>query len=236
MRVHVLQHAPFEGLGSIHDWLEQQGADISYTRFYESPELPDPAGLDFVIAMGGPMSVNDESELPWLRPEKQFVRNAIERGLAVLGICLGAQLIASALGARVYRNPVKEIGWFPIEATADGLAQGLPAACRVFHWHGETFELPAGARRLARSAACENQGFQVKSAVLGLQFHLEMTLEGVLEIVEQCGEELVPGPYVQSSDEIVGEAPATYQGTNAMLEQLLSRWLASVPGASARML
>jgi GMP synthase-like glutamine amidotransferase len=228
MNVHVLQHAPFEGLGSIRDWLDRLGADLSYTRFYESPALPDPSHVDLVVAMGGPMSVNDEAELPWLRPEKQFIRAAVERGLPVLGVCLGAQLIASALGARVYRNPVKEIGWFPIEATQEGVSLGLPGTCRVFHWHGETFDLPAGGRRLARSRACENQAFEVSPGVLGLQFHLEMTLKGALDLVEHCGAELVPGPCIQSKDEILGEAEATSVRANAVMDDLLSRWLASV--------
>ncbi len=110
MRVHVLQHVPFEGIGSMTSWLEARGADLSYTRFFEDWALPQPDALDLVIAMGGPMSVNDESTLPWLRPEKQFVRDTVRLRIPTLGICLGAQLIASALGARVYRNSQKEIG------------------------------------------------------------------------------------------------------------------------------
>src|SRR3972149_6617118 len=100
MKVHVLQHVPFEGIGSMASWLSARQASVTYTRFYESPMLPDPKSLDLVIVMGGPMSVNDETELPWLKHEKEFVRQAIWHGLSVGGICLGAQLIAAALGAR----------------------------------------------------------------------------------------------------------------------------------------
>jgi GMP synthase-like glutamine amidotransferase len=132
-----------DDIGSIALWLAAHDAQITYTRFYQKPLLPDPKTHDLIIAMGGPMSVNDELELPWLRDEKRFIRSAIENGKPVLGICLGAQLIASALGSRVYRNPLKEIGWFPIEATP-GATEGFrfPPTCDVFHWHGETFDLP----------------------------------------------------------------------------------------------
>src|SRR3972149_10994466 len=114
VKVHVLQHVPFEDIGSIAPWLEAHRAQVSYPRFFDDPALPQLNGLDLVIAMGGPMNVNDESTLPWLLSEKRFVRNAVERGVAVLRVCLGALLIASALGVRVYRNSQKEIGWFPI--------------------------------------------------------------------------------------------------------------------------
>ena len=115
MHVQVLQHVPFEGVGSMADWFQTRGATLHYTRFYEADaRLPDPASCDLIVAMGGPMSVNDESELPWLIEEKTFLRQAIEQGVPVLGICLGAQLIASALGARVQPNAQAEVGWFPV--------------------------------------------------------------------------------------------------------------------------
>src|SRR5262249_14008572 len=143
MKVHVLQHAPFEDIGSMADWLRARGSRVRHTRFFEDATLPEVADLDLVIAMGGPMSVNDEGTLSWLRSEKAFLRAALAGGVPVLGICLGAQMIASALGARVRRNPEPEIGWFPIEAMpAPPESFRLPSARRVFHWHGETFDLP----------------------------------------------------------------------------------------------
>jgi len=114
MRAHYLQHVPFEGLASIGRWLDAAGYEISATRLFDPEKLPSLDNIDLLVIMGGPMSVNDEKAFPWLAAEKQFVRDAIDSGKAVLGICLGAQLIASALGARVYPNAVKEIGWFPI--------------------------------------------------------------------------------------------------------------------------
>src|SRR5436190_9205581 len=115
LKVHILQHVPFEGVGSMEPWLRSRGASVGFTRFFESWSLPEMDDVDFVIAMGGPMSVNDEATLPWLVAEKQFIREAVQQGVPLLGVCLGAQLIASALGSRVYPNAHREIGWFDIE-------------------------------------------------------------------------------------------------------------------------
>jgi len=223
MHVHILQHVPFEDIGSMAPWFKARDARLSYTRFFENPVLPDLAGIDLVIAMGGPMSVNDTPDLEWLVPEKQFIREAIEKGIPVAGICLGAQLIASALGARVYPNRLKEIGWLPVEATprrADVFS--FPDTCTVFHWHGETFDLPDGAVRLARSAACENQAFQIGRRVIGLQFHLETTPESARALVENCRNELIPGPCIQSEAQILAVPESTYARINTLMGDVLS--------------
>jgi GMP synthase-like glutamine amidotransferase len=177
LRAHYLQHVPFEGLCSIAPWLEAAGYELTNTRFFESAALPDLKKIDLLLVMGGPMSVNDEDEFPWLVSEKQFICEAIHLGKPILGICLGAQLIASATGARIYRNSLKEIGWFPIYGISsnDRSIFSFPPSVQVFHWHGETFDLPSGATRLAKSDKCENQAFQISKSVIGLQFHLETT-------------------------------------------------------------
>lgn len=204
MRAHVLQHVPFEGIGSIADWLEARDATVTTTRFYESPDLPALDGIDLIIAMGGPMSVNDEETLPWLVAEKAFLRAAIDQGIALLGICLGAQLIANASGAKVYPGRQREIGWFPIEKVSNAENTfPFPSSARVLHWHGETFDLPAGAEHLARSAACEHQAFALGGRVLGLQFHPEVTRESLATMLEHSREDLVPGEFVQSEAEIL---------------------------------
>jgi GMP synthase-like glutamine amidotransferase len=223
MKVGVLQHVPFEGLGSIESWLAARGAKIHYTRFFDSPLLPDIADLDLIIALGGPMSVNDEADLPWLKEEKRFISGAIISGKPLLGICLGAQLIASALGARVYPGRHKEIGWFDIERTSNNpdLFQ-FPKTVTVFHWHGETFDLPPGASRLARSAGCENQAFQIGPRVMGLQFHLETTPESAESIVGHCRAELIGGIFIQSEDELRRISAGSYTAVNALMAQVLS--------------
>ena len=224
MRAHYLQHVPFEGLGSIEPWLLAVGYDIGHTRFFETVQLPEPDTIDLLIVMGGPMSVNDEADFPWLALEKSFIRQTVTAGKPVLGICLGAQLIASAMGARVYPNPVKEIGWLPIqaEATSGEDKFQFPTEVEVFHWHGDTFDLPTGAVRLAASEACTNQAFQLGSSVLGLQFHLETTLESAQAIVAHCRAELQPAPYVQSETDILAVAPEQYQVINDLMGEVLT--------------
>jgi len=223
MKAHVLQHAPFEGLAGIANWLTAQKADVSYSRFFEKTALPPRDGFDLLIVMGGPMSVNDEGEHPWLRGEKQFIRDTIARGTPVLGVCLGAQLIASALGARVFRNAQKEIGWHPIEAVPTNAdVFRFPETLPVFHWHGETFDLPPGAVRLARSAACANQAFQIGRRTLALQFHLEVTPEAVQAFVDHCGDELQPAPYVQTGPELIAAPPTAYTEINTLMGRVLN--------------
>ena len=223
MRAHYLQHVPFEGLGSIEHWLQTAGFTISSTRFFQPFTLPDADALDLLVVMGGPMSVNDEAAFPWLAQEQAFIRNVIEAGKPVLGICLGAQLIASAMGARVYANAQKEIGWFPITAVAseDKSLFDLPASMDVFHWHGETFDLPAGATLLAQSEACSHQAFQLGSSVIGLQFHLETTAESARQIVTHCRDELIPARYIQSAQTILSVPPERYASINRLMGDVL---------------
>lgn len=223
MHVHVLQHVPFEGLGSIGAWLSQRGARVTYSRFFESAQLPALTDIDLIIALGGPMSVNDEERFPWLREEKHFVAEAIASNKAVLGICLGAQLIANALGSRVYPGSEKEIGWFPVLAElTESDTFVFPASTEVFHWHGETFDLPAGAVRLASSAACRNQAFQIGARVIGLQFHLETTPESAAEILNNCANEFLPQQRYVQAEPALRAVPATnYAGINIMMANIL---------------
>ena len=223
MHAHVLQHVPFEGLGSIEEWLSHRGARISHTRMFEPSKWPVLDEIDLLIVLGGPMSVNDEAHLPWLRTEKHLIAAAIAGGKAVLGICLGAQLIASALGARVYPGEHREIGWFPVcaaAAAADCFA--FPARRAVFHWHGETFDLPPGAVHLASSAACRNQAFQLGQRVIALQFHLEVTAPGVAALISQCGDELQPNqPFIQSEAALNAVPASCYASNNALMASIL---------------
>ena len=224
MRAHYLQHVPFEGLGSIAPWLAAKGYEVTCTRFFESADLPDVGAIDLLVIMGGPMSVNDEDAFPWLVAEKRFVREFISAGKPVLGICLGAQMIASALGSPVFANPVKEIGWFPVQSVADGDDKlfRFPPVETVFHWHGETFDLPPAAVRLAKSEACENQAYQIGNSVIGLQFHLETTQESANQIVAHCRDELVASTYVQTEEEILSATPDRYDSINDLMGDILA--------------
>ena len=224
MRAHYFQHFPCEGLGSIEPWLQAKGYEITGTRFFASAELPELQEIDLLIAMGGPMSVNDDKEFPWLVLEKAFIRAAIESGKPVLGICLGAQLIASAMGAWVYPNRRKEIGWFPIQGLPlpPSAPFRFPGSLEVFHWHGETFDLPRGAIPLAKSEACNLQAFQLGRSVLGLQFHLETTPELARTMVTDAGSELLPAKFVQSEKTILAAPRANYLRLHEQMEAVLS--------------
>lgn len=209
MRIHYLQHVPFEGLGSISTWMTDQNYSLSSTRLYADDFLPTVNDFDWLIILGGPMNIYEEDQYPWLIAEKQLIKQAVEKDKLVLGICLGAQLIADALGARVDLGQHKEIGWFPIK-TIEAVQQSkvlefLPSELTVFHWHGDTFELPEKAIRLAYSESCANQAFLYGDKVLGLQFHLEVDQQGVRQMIENSASELVAGKYVQSSEEMLSE-------------------------------
>lgn len=221
MRACILQHVYFEGPGAIADWLYARRADVNHVRLYAGHQLPDPHDVDLVVLMGGPMSVHDEELYPWLVDEKRFVREAIEAGVRVLGVCLGAQMIANALGAGVYRAPYKEIGWFPVMGRQVPDHFAFPERFMAFHWHGETFDLPAGAQLLASTDACPHQAFEIKGQVMGLQFHLEITPEDVGRLAHACWGDLAPGPYVQPSTELMG-TPQLYSQARKLMEALLA--------------
>jgi GMP synthase-like glutamine amidotransferase len=178
-KVLAFRHVPFESLGMIADSLDEHEITCEYVDLYRDARSPDARAADGLIFMGGPMSANDD--LPYIRQELELIGEAFSRGLPILGVCLGSQLIAKALGARVYQNGVPEIGWYPVDWTAaaarDRLHQGLSAPETVFHWHGETFDLPPGAELLASSDVCRNQAYRVGANVYGLQYHLEVTPE-----------------------------------------------------------
>ncbi|RUM89702.1 MAG: amidotransferase [Thermodesulfatator sp.] len=226
MKLHYLQHVPFETPRAILEWAKEREFSFSATRFFAGEDLPEDLP-DFLVIMGGPMSAHDEDRYPWLAEEKTYLKKAVEAGIPVLGICLGAQLLAEVLGAKVYKGPYREIGWFPVELTAEGrehpLFRGLPSRFVAFHWHGETFDLPQGALHLARSAGCEHQAFVWGERVLALQFHLEMTPEGAEDLLKHCPEDLhPPGPYVQEEQGVRGK-PEFYQEARGILFRLLDR-------------
>jgi GMP synthase-like glutamine amidotransferase len=207
MNVHYLQHASFEGPGAIAHWARARGHSLVGTHSYKGDPIPPPDDFDLLVVMGGPMSVDDEKEFPWLIEEKDLVARSLKAEKKVLGICLGAQILASVLGARVYKAREKEIGWFPVrlraEARLSATTRSWPESFTPFHWHGETFDLPSGSIHLAETGICPIQAFECGRAV-GIQFHLEVTPDGVRDFLGACQSELVAGPFIQSEEEVHG--------------------------------
>jgi GMP synthase-like glutamine amidotransferase len=223
MRMHCIQHVPYEDMAGIETWAKSKGHSTGRTLLFKGEELPLLGSFDWLVVMGGPMSAGDEAKYPWLKAEKRFIRSAVATGKIVLGVCLGAQLLAEAMGGTVQKNRHKEIGWYPVSLTEDAKAhpifQGLPPKFMAFHWHGDTFIPPPAARRIAFSEACGQQAFEIGRAV-GLQFHLECTKENIERLIENCSGDLVKGPFVQDVSEIrAGYGNLTETGE--LLSQLL---------------
>lgn len=233
-RVLCLQHVPFEGPARLRDVFADHGLSIEVHPVHERPDLPDPRDFRMVVATGGPMSVNDHDAHPWLAAEKRWLREAIATRVPVLGICLGSQLIAAALGAAVRPNGEREVGWFPLQAAVDDpLTAALCMPPRVLHWHGERWDLPAGARLLAGSAACDHQAFAIGDRVLGLQFHLEMDRPASQALIENCPDDLAPGTWVQSAEAML-DAATDFDAAYSALVRVFDVWSASWRGEGNR--
>ena len=217
-------HVPFEGPGVMADWILEKGHRLEYTRFYEEDSLPGTSEVDLLIIMGGPMNVFDFHMHTWMQEEIDWVGEFIRSGKPVLGICLGAQIVAAALGEEVYPAPEKEIGWHNLQFLPSlgefRIFKDLPVTRKVFHWHGDTFNIPKGASRIARSQLFPNQGFIFDRRVMALQFHLEVTPEAVSGMVEHCRDELVEGTHIQTSDEILSET-GYFESNQQVLFQFL---------------
>ncbi len=209
MRIHVIQHAPFEGPGLIAEWAAEQGHDLDITMAI-TEEFPSPDDLDLLVVMGGPMDADGEDASPWLVPEKHFIAAAIAAGRLVLGVCLGSQIIAEVLGGRVKRGEQSEIGWYPVRLTEDGAREPLfdrwPDEAVVGHWHSDTFDLPLGLEPALSSEVTPNQAFVFEERVVGLQFHLEWDEETLQALFEACADDLDEGgPTTMSEEEFSAE-------------------------------
>lgn len=208
MKIHCIQHVKFETPGTIIEWIEKKNYFFSTTHLYERESFPETDTFDLLIVMGGPMNIYEYEKYPWLKKEKAFLEKTIAEGKAVFGICLGAQLLADVLKARVFNNSYKEIGWFPVYTIQEpesgiSLLKDIPYQFTAFHWHGDTFDLPEGARLLFESEACKNQGFIYENRVIGLQFHLEMNEQTIRNVVQNCRDELVERKYIQREDKML---------------------------------
>lgn len=223
MQIHFIQHVPFESPGFILEWAQDKGFNTSFTRMYEGGSFPPIAGIDWLVVMGGPMSVHDEDQYEWLAQEKLYIRSAIDAGKKLLGICLGSQLIADVMGARVYKNEQKEIGWWPLTTidTKHPLTFNFPPHFHVFHWHGDTFDLPAGATLLFSTEACRNQGYLAGTKVAGLQFHMEVDENLVAQMVQHGKAELVEAPFIQEDTGIFLNTLSMVPDTQLLLSRFL---------------
>lgn len=225
MRVHFVQHASFEGIGAIADWAASRGHDVTGTPVYLE-SFPHPGEFEMLVVMGGPMNVYQERDFPWLAQEKRFIRAAIDEGKLVLGICLGAQLLADVLGGEVVRGEQPEIGWYPLRLTTDAADSAvfrvLPATFESLHWHGDTFTIPPGAVRIASSVVTPNQAFEYANGrVVALQFHLEATHASWSELAQECADELAaPADWVSSAGEMFASTER-FERNNELLFDLL---------------
>ncbi len=226
MNIHYFQHVGFEDLAAIEQWLIQRGHHITCTRLFMDEPLPEYESFDMLIVMGGPMGVKDEKEYPWLLDEKIFLEEAIKKEKKILGICLGAQLLAEVMGARIFRNAHPEIGWFPVrltpEASASPLFRGLPEEFTPFHWHGDTFEVPEGAVRTSESDGCRNQSFTCGSNIMGLQFHIEMEEFSINNLIANCYDEIKDGRYIQEPADMSRDAAGNMKGSLEVMDRLLT--------------
>ena len=223
MRVHCLQHVLFEGPALIGVWARERHHPLTASMAL-TEEFPDLDSVDWLVIMGGPMAADDDAGHPWLAAEKRYIAEAIHAGRMVLGVCLGAQIVAEVIGGEVCRNPEREIGWWPIRVLERGRSSPvfgvLPDEFVAMSWHSDTFTLPPGVQTAMSSEACANQAFEFATRVWGLQFHLEWDEDALGEIVRHCGAELTGGRYVQATPQLWA-GPERFGETRRTLWRLL---------------
>ncbi len=237
-RALVLQHIACEPPGVFEDVMREHAVTLHRVELDEGDSLPDWRGFDLIVAMGGPMSVNDDATLPWLTAEKRLIGEAVRSGMPYWGACLGVQLLAASLGARVYTGPEPEVGLLPVELTdaamQDPIFAGLPPRFTTLQWHGDTFDLPNGAVRLAGSPAYPNQAFRWGRHAYGVQFHVEVSVHlarqwaEVPEYSTALDRVLGPGSLPKLIDGLAEQEGAMAEHARAMF----GRWLASSVGVA----
>lgn len=227
MKITALLHAEFEVPGLIKDWFVNRGHEFEEIRLYDGEKI-NSEDSDLILVMGGPMNIYEEEKFQWLAEEKRFLKNAIKENKKILGICLGAQLIADVLGAKVYKNSQKEIGWLPVKREK-GFSESyffhdFPETAYVLQWHGDTFDIPDGCVKTAFSETCANQAFEYGSQILALQFHLEADSGMVKKMLENCSNELTDGKYTQKEGEIIIGTKKYSDESNFLLGKILEKF------------
>lgn len=232
MRIHFFRHDPVEGIGTFRDIATERGWPLSHTNWETGDVPPSPDDWDLLVVMGGPMNIHEDSRYPWLPEEKAYLDRAIARNKRIVGVCLGAQLLADRLGGAVTRNPHSEIGWSELHlneavCAPGGLFEGFENPAKVFQWHGDTFSLPPGAVAVGSTEVCQNQGF-VKGSVLGMQFHLELSPEHLHGLVG--AQDRFEGPFVQEPEEFLADLDGFRQNTERLAD-ILDRIAAGALGS-----
>ena len=206
MRLLLLQHDPLDGPGALLEWADVRGHSVTTCLICDGEVLPALDDFEILVSLGGPMGAYEEEKHPWLAEEKQYIREAFAAGKKLLGLCLGCQLFAEALGGRSFRHNCKEFGWQPIIPFDSGLEWfGTNREFKAFQWHGDTYTMPPGAFQLARSPACDQQAFAIGNQVLGLQFHLEWTEEMARQALAEPNVAPPPSTSVQKPEEILAD-------------------------------
>jgi GMP synthase (glutamine-hydrolysing) len=227
MRIQTIIHASFEKPGEIKTWATKNGLYLTTINTYAGDSLPNPEEVDLLILMGGPQSATELDNYPYLKQEVSFTKKIIDLNKPVLGICLGAQIIGACLGAKTERSEHKEVGLFPIRLTTEGredpVFKNFPESFDVMHWHGDMPGLTQDAVLLATSAGCSRQAIRYKERVYGLQFHLEMTPPLVQTMIDHCPDDLQPGTYIRSKQDLLAsELKAVNEKIHVMLDYLIS--------------
>ena len=227
MRIHFIQHMPFENPGTIADWAKEKNYSTTYTKIFENTDFPSIDSFDMLVIMGGVMGVYEENTYAWMNAEKSFIKKSIKANKKILGICLGAQFVAEALGANVFPHTKKEIGWFEVEKiNQHKLTENLPQTFATFHWHGDTFTLPENAIHLFKTNACEQQGFLYNDRVAGLQFHMEVKEDLLNGMTENERAELIKADYVQTEDDIKNLTPKYIGQQKKFMYEFLEAFIA----------
>ncbi|WP_246070712.1 type 1 glutamine amidotransferase [Paenibacillus kobensis] len=228
LKIRAFRHFAFDDTKAFEQWADLNRHWLCVTDPSDGVDTAWLAETDVLIVLGGPMSAYDDEKYSWLADEKAFIQLALQQGIKVLGICLGAQMLAELLGGKVYRHSVKEIGWHRIERTGEThpWMTSMPEEFYSFQWHGDTFDLPPGAQWLARSGACGHQAFAWGDHVMGLQFHWETTPACIEQMLERWAVELIDSPYIQSAEQIRAEY-ARSSDSFRLLYALLDRLAAS---------
>ena len=229
MRLLFLQHDPLDGPGALLEWANIRDYSLEICLVSSGEPFPSLDSFDLLVTLGGPMGAYEEEANPWIAEEKQYLREVVAAGKKIVGLCLGCQLLAAALGGEAFRHTCKEFGWQPIEITKEGkewLSVEVESFFRAFQWHGDTYSLPPGAIQLARSEAAEQQAFLIGKQVLGLQFHLEWTEQMMRDALADPGVAPPASPFVQTPEEILAEISLCTSGKKRfflLMDRFVSR-------------